>query len=80
MNRNSAKQGIISPKEIRKYRKGYPVRLKEWDHSMYKNNQEVGGFTRARAPLPSDANPNFTYGKPTRYFISKKVPLLQSHY
>ncbi|KAI8902507.1 hypothetical protein BC833DRAFT_561560 [Globomyces pollinis-pini] len=75
MNCNTANQKIITPKEIRKYRKEYPVRLKEGlgENSLYKthkpdaNNIEViGGFTRSRAPLPSDTNPMFAYGKPTR--------------
>ncbi|KAJ2997586.1 hypothetical protein HDV02_005398 [Globomyces sp. JEL0801] len=75
-NAETANQKIITPKEIRKYRKEYPVRLKEGlgENSLYKthkpdaNNIEViGGFTRSRAPLPSDTNPMFAYGKPTRY-------------
>ena len=67
MNRNSAKIGITTPKEIRKFRKEHPVRRKEGDQSMYKaEGVGNGAFTRAKAPLPSDKNAQFTYGKPTR--------------
>ncbi|KAL2912292.1 hypothetical protein HK105_208207 [Polyrhizophydium stewartii] len=79
MNRNSAKQGIISPRSIREFRKSNPVRVKVGDHTLYgggggsgissnngRTDVDGGGLQRARGPLPSDSNPNFTYGKPTR--------------
>ncbi len=67
MNRNSAKIGATTPKDIRKFRKEHPVRRKEGDQSMYKaEGVGNGAFTRAKAPLPSDKNVQFTYGKPTR--------------
>ncbi|KAJ3368320.1 hypothetical protein HDU91_000676 [Kappamyces sp. JEL0680] len=67
MNRNSARLGLNSPKEIRKFRKDHPVRRKEGDQSMYKaEGVGNGAFTRSKAPLPSDKNSLFTYGKPNR--------------
>ncbi|KAJ3273762.1 Tetratricopeptide repeat protein 36 [Terramyces sp. JEL0728] len=70
MNRNTARKGIITPKEIRKYRKENPARVKEGEHSMYRSDADPNGincvYTRAKAKLPSDSNPQFTYGKPTR--------------
>jgi hypothetical protein len=68
MNRNSARMGLNSPKEIRKFRKEHPVRRNVGDQSMYKTETVGNGgtFTREKAPLPSDKNPQFTYGKPTR--------------
>jgi hypothetical protein len=82
MNRNSAKSGIISAKEIRKHRQEHPIRLCKGNGSMFKGNQE-GVTSRIRCPLPSDKNPNFTYGKPTRYNIitrpSTPVAMLTTH-
>ncbi|KAJ3291942.1 hypothetical protein HK104_005698 [Borealophlyctis nickersoniae] len=73
MNRNTAKQGIISPQDIREYRKEHPVRIKVGDHNTYPvtagvdgGSAATGGTLHRRGPLPSDANPNFAYGKPTR--------------
>jgi hypothetical protein len=78
MNRNSAKQGIIQPHEIRDYRKEHPVRLRIGDHNLTssllvrnKSRSVVqgGGDSEGRrqlGPLPHDVDPNFTYGKPTR--------------
>ncbi|KAJ3105079.1 hypothetical protein HDU97_008483 [Phlyctochytrium planicorne] len=74
MNRNTAKQGINSPKEIREYRKSHPVRMKVGDNEVYaKLNTATNGETSAElrkqrliGPLPSDHNRDFAYGKPTR--------------
>ncbi|KAI8814144.1 hypothetical protein BJ742DRAFT_786565 [Cladochytrium replicatum] len=76
MNRNTTKKKITTPKEIREYRRANPVRVKVGDHSRNAINGENGGDgaettadwlkRRCRAPLPSDADPYFTYGKPTR--------------
>lgn len=70
MNRNSARQGIISPKAIRNYREQHPVRVKVGDHYGIVQSQSLPGSPSAapkiKGPLPSDKNPNFTYGKPTR--------------
>lgn len=72
MNRNSAKQGIISPKAIRHYREGHPVRVQVGDHAFgpLRSRDPMPGVKsidpRRRGPLPSDKNSNFTYGKPTR--------------
>ncbi|KAI8851866.1 hypothetical protein BC829DRAFT_99044 [Chytridium lagenaria] len=74
MNRNTAKQGINSPKEIRDYRKGHPVRMKVGDNAVYaKLNTATNGETSAElrrqrliGPLPSDHDKAFAYGKPTR--------------
>ncbi|KAJ1340612.1 hypothetical protein BSLG_004706 [Batrachochytrium salamandrivorans] len=68
MNRNSAKQGIISPKSIRDFRETYPVRIKVGNHALYgdKSGSQGSISQRARGPLPSDTNHAFTYGKPTR--------------
>lgn len=64
MNRNTVKQRIITPKAIRKFRDEHPVRLKELDHGFKKN---INGLKARKPPLPSDADPNFTYGMPTRF-------------
>ncbi|KAJ3044490.1 hypothetical protein HDV00_001917 [Rhizophlyctis rosea] len=71
MNRNTARRGIIHPREIRSYRKAHPVRMKVGDHDEAaagtgKVVGGVGGVLKRKAPLPSDGNPVFTYGKPTR--------------
>ncbi|KAJ3258359.1 hypothetical protein HK103_003647 [Boothiomyces macroporosus] len=83
MNRNTASKGIITPKEIRKYRKDNPVRLKEGEHSMYRSDVDPNGincvYTRAKAKLPSDSNPQFTYGKPTRP-STPVAKLMTDHY
>ncbi|KAI8815290.1 hypothetical protein BJ742DRAFT_11314 [Cladochytrium replicatum] len=78
MNRNTTKNKITTPKEIREYRRANPVRVKVGDHSRGSIHGENGGDGggaettadwlkwRCRAQLPSDADPYFTYGKPTR--------------
>lgn len=71
MNRNSAKQGIISPKGIKEYRAQHPVRVKIGDHAVGFVSTKMAppgtkSGNRVRCSLPSDNNPNFTYGKPTR--------------
>ncbi|KAJ3209010.1 hypothetical protein HDU67_006425 [Dinochytrium kinnereticum] len=74
MNRNTAKQGINSPKDIREYRKSHPVRMKVGDNEVYaKLNTATNGETSAElrrqrliGPLPSDYDKGFAYGKPTR--------------
>ena len=69
MNRNSAKIGIVTPKGTREYRNKHPVRVKVGEHALYAGR--VGtlelGLERRRGPLPSDKNPNYTYGNPTRF-------------
>lgn len=59
MNRCATKNGVTSAKEIREYRKDHPHRIK------------VGNYTKismkgSKTKLPSDENPNFSYGKPIR--------------
>ncbi|KAJ3411778.1 hypothetical protein HDV05_001736 [Chytridiales sp. JEL 0842] len=79
MNRNSAKQGLISPQDIRLYRKDHPVRLKIGDNAsttsslLLRKNRNSGTVDDSESrrqmllgTLPHDADPNFTYGKPTR--------------
>ena len=67
MNRNSAKKGLISLKDIREYQMQNPIRRKIGDHSTYDKKLGLeGGLERSHVPLPSDNNANFTYGKPTR--------------
>ncbi|KAI9350338.1 hypothetical protein BDR26DRAFT_915233 [Obelidium mucronatum] len=79
MNRNTAKQGILSPRAIRDYRKEHPVRMKIGDHNLF-GSDGVGAagangeaLTSAEArkmkllgTLPHDNDPNFVYGMPTR--------------
>ncbi|KAI9144708.1 hypothetical protein BKA69DRAFT_1053973 [Paraphysoderma sedebokerense] len=59
MNVEAAKKGITSPKDQYEFRKANPIRKKVIDHSD-------GKPTKPPRKLPSDTNPNFTYGKPTR--------------
>ncbi|KAI8622264.1 hypothetical protein BC830DRAFT_1089895 [Chytriomyces sp. MP71] len=76
MNRNTAKQGINSPRAIREYRKQHPVRMKIGDHNLYGGELSRGdgdNLTSAEArkmkllgTLPHDNDPNFVYGMPTR--------------
>ncbi|KAJ3199230.1 hypothetical protein HDU82_000618, partial [Entophlyctis luteolus] len=81
MNRNTAKQGILSPHEIRRYRKEHPVRMRIGDHNLFGSDSGGGGLknengepltsTEARklkllGSLPHDNDPNFVYGMPTR--------------
>ncbi|KAJ3055665.1 hypothetical protein HK097_009783 [Rhizophlyctis rosea] len=72
MNRNTARKGILQPKEIRAYRKAHPVRIKVGDHDeagALGTGRVIGGpggVLKRKAPLPSDGNLGFTYGKPTR--------------
>ncbi|KNC98380.1 uncharacterized protein SPPG_06087 [Spizellomyces punctatus DAOM BR117] len=67
MNRNSAKQGIINPKAIRTYRKLHPVHVGTEEHHLGGLKTMNGGNALYRkAPLPSDHDQWFTYGKPTR--------------
>ncbi|KAI8905918.1 hypothetical protein EDD86DRAFT_63059 [Gorgonomyces haynaldii] len=68
MNRNSIKKGIITPKEMREYQATHPVRVKVGEHFAVR--VPVGGLElgaqRRRGPLPSDKDPHYTYGNPTR--------------
>ena len=68
MNRNCLKKGIIDPSAMREYYRTHPIRLKIGEHALYAG--QIGktelGLERRRGPLPSDSQPNFTYGKPTR--------------
>ncbi|KAI8817113.1 uncharacterized protein EV422DRAFT_255070 [Fimicolochytrium jonesii] len=69
MNRGAAKEGIINPKDLRKYRKLHPIRIQvgvKGSSSSIPVTAGVGGVLNRKAPIPSDANPAFTYGKPTR--------------
>lgn len=76
MNRNTAKQGITDPTEIRKFRKSHPIRLKIGDVELDNNARSTSEgveFTsieirkqRLVGQLPHDKDPNFIYGKPTR--------------
>ncbi|KAJ3069935.1 hypothetical protein HDU98_007028 [Podochytrium sp. JEL0797] len=79
MNRNTAKQGILSPRAIRDYRKEHPVRMKIGDHNLF-GSDGVGAagsngeaLTSAEArkmkllgTLPHDNDASFVYGMPTR--------------
>ena len=71
MNKNAARQGIISPKLIRGYREQHPVRVRVGDHFGIVKSHSLPGSSndtkKAKGSLPSDLNPHFTYGKPTRY-------------
>ncbi|TPX55117.1 hypothetical protein PhCBS80983_g05591 [Powellomyces hirtus] len=69
MNRGAAKEGIINPRDLRKYRKLNPIRINvSTTHGTPGGVQTVGGGAALykKAPIPSDADPRFTYGKPTR--------------
>ncbi|KAJ3084885.1 hypothetical protein BCR33DRAFT_713874 [Rhizoclosmatium globosum] len=79
MNRNTAKQGILSPRAIRDYRKEHPVRMKIGDHNLFGSdgigaagpNGEALTSAEARklkllGTLPHDNDSNFVYGMPTR--------------
>ncbi|KAJ3334158.1 hypothetical protein HDU76_008620 [Blyttiomyces sp. JEL0837] len=80
MNRNTAKQGISSPSEIRQYRKSHPIRMKIGESNISRGlNGANGGSNNGDAltsaeirkqrllgPLPHEKDPNFTYGEPTR--------------
>ena len=78
MNRNTAKQGIISPIAIREYRKAHPVRMKIGDNntSVYRKSGSAGDSStesrrnKSLGPLPHDSDANYTYGMPTRFFIN----------
>lgn len=67
MNRNSAKQGL--KKQIRAYRKLHPIRIHVADH------HRADGTLGKKAPLPSDNDITFTYGKPTRLAVLCSVPV-----
>ncbi|KAI8997983.1 hypothetical protein BC832DRAFT_255618 [Gaertneriomyces semiglobifer] len=58
MNRATAKQGLIHSKEIREYRKAHPI------HVYVGTEPEPSGIRKVS--LPSDNDPQFAYGKPTR--------------
>ncbi|KAJ1558445.1 hypothetical protein HK405_013669 [Cladochytrium tenue] len=75
MNRNSARQGVGRPDEIREFRRQHPVRLRVGDagaeaaslsSSSASSAAAAGARRRFADPLPHDRDPEFTYGKPTR--------------
>ncbi len=63
MNRNTAKGGLVSPKEINQHRQQHPVHLKPASEATRTIEEKRSG------PLPSDQNPGHVYGKPTRYAV-----------
>jgi hypothetical protein len=65
MNRNSTKKGIIKPKEIHTFRQANPIRVKVGGH-VASIGQHALTVERRKGPLPSDSDPYFTYGNPTR--------------
>lgn len=60
MNRNTAKEGLIAPKDINQHRRQHPVHLKPASEATRTIEEKRSG------PLPSDQNPGYVYGKPTR--------------
>ncbi|KAJ3162767.1 hypothetical protein HDU86_003741 [Geranomyces michiganensis] len=78
MNRGAAKDGIVSPRDLRAYRKLNPIRINvstsgrggSDDGGSGGGGSGVktvhGGALYRKAPIPSDGDPRFTYGKPTR--------------
>jgi hypothetical protein len=65
MNIKAAKLGIVDNGQVRKYRTEHPI---------YQKEKIV---TKAKPKLPSDSNPNYCYGKPTRYNHPKLARLPQ---
>ncbi|KAI8592695.1 hypothetical protein BDZ88DRAFT_407329 [Geranomyces variabilis] len=76
MNRGAAKDGIVSPRDLRAYRKLHPIRINvsmsgrggssDNDEGSGGVKTVHGGALYRKAPIPSDGDPRFTYGKPTR--------------
>lgn len=56
MNRMAAKSHVLDAGAQAVFRKGHPVRRKKVNPQIKKEDL-----------LPSDQNPSYTYGKPTRY-------------
>ncbi|KAJ3187630.1 hypothetical protein HK101_009286 [Irineochytrium annulatum] len=80
MNRQTVRQKIISPKEVREYHQSHAVRVKPESSGLSsrglasgsvdgigkEGGMREGGGRVGGGPLPSDGNKDFTYGKPTR--------------
>ncbi|KAI9104738.1 hypothetical protein DFS34DRAFT_690984 [Phlyctochytrium arcticum] len=69
MNLNSAKHGLIDPKDIREYRKRHPVRIHvahDDQNAQGTRSSDGGSVLYRKSALPSDRDNWFTYGKPTR--------------
>ena len=69
MNRNTAKEGIITAKGAIDFRKKNPVHIKIGSHSTRRITSQLGGpgeHKPGHGPLPSDKDAQFTYGQPTR--------------
>ncbi|KAJ3126795.1 hypothetical protein HK098_007088 [Nowakowskiella sp. JEL0407] len=75
MNRSSTKLKIVDASLVREFRKSHPIRVKVGDHS--RSNPSNGNAAQAettaewlkrrcRGNLPSDSDPYFSYGQPTR--------------
>ncbi|ORZ35459.1 hypothetical protein BCR44DRAFT_52345 [Catenaria anguillulae PL171] len=71
MNKMCVQEGIVDARGQYEHRKSHPIRVKLIDHSD-------GRRTSARK-LPSDANPHFAYGLPTRP-SSPVSKLMSDHY
>ncbi|KAI9178718.1 hypothetical protein H9P43_005380 [Blastocladiella emersonii ATCC 22665] len=71
MNKQCIHEGIVDPRAQYEHRKTHPIRVKVIDHST--------PGRRALRRLPSDTDPLFTYGKPTRP-SSPVAKLMSDHY
>ncbi|KAJ3009593.1 hypothetical protein HKX48_007861, partial [Thoreauomyces humboldtii] len=68
MNRGAAKEGILNSRELRRYRQLNPISVTVTTHDPQSNLENGNGRSASyrKAPIPSDNDPRFTYGKPTR--------------
>ncbi|KAJ3364500.1 hypothetical protein GGF32_001600 [Allomyces javanicus] len=73
MNKLTLHAGIVDPKGQYEHRKLHPIRMKVIDHATHPTPRS------ARRHLPSDTDPTFTYGKPTRP-SSPVGKLMSDHY
>ncbi|KAI9216283.1 hypothetical protein BC828DRAFT_8279 [Blastocladiella britannica] len=72
MNKMCVQERIVDPKGQYQHRKSHPIRVKLVDHSSPPAH-------RPQRRLPSDSNPQFAYGLPTRP-SSPVAKLMSDHY